>query len=277
MDGPCNRVGECLPRSHPAELTRRIATCGWLFPIGSLLVCLGAFAAFTAEPTYEGQAASRWLDNMDAAPNGMQETIKVFKSMGRDAVPFLIKTLGRKPSKVGEAVDDLLYKSQLVAHVPEEMAKALPSAMRVGDRRSRAAFLIGEIGPEAAETIPTLMAILTDQNEDWRLEAEVRDALLAMGEKLSAQVPVFISFLKSDDRQTRGFGIRLLGSVGPKAHDAVPLLQGLANAPDQWVSLSAAEALWNIARQTNIVVSLSSRRIGSKHQLCWLFANMCSK
>jgi len=260
MDGRCNRLGESLPRSLPARSTTR----RWLFPISSLLLCLWPFAALAAEPTYEGQSASHWLDHMDVAPNGMQETIKAFKSMGRDAVPFLIKTLGRKPSKVGEAVDDLLYKRQLVAHVPEEMAKALPSAMRVGDRRGRAAFLIGEIGPEAEEAIPALMAILTDQSEGWRLEAEVRDALLAMGEKLSTQVPVLISFLESDDRETRGFGIRLLGSVGPKARDAVPALQGLANAPDQRVSLSAAQALWNIARQTNIVVAIYARSLQSK-------------
>jgi hypothetical protein len=158
-----------------------------------LVAGLLGLAARAAEPAYEGKPASFWLDHMYAQPNGMSETIRAFKAMGSNAVPFLIKTLERKPSKLGEVVDQKLYEDDLERHLPKCVARALPSAMRVEDRREHAAFLIGQIGPDAAAAIPALMAVLTDQIEGWRIEAEVRGALLAMGEKLADQVPQFIT------------------------------------------------------------------------------------
>jgi HEAT repeat protein len=95
------------------------------------------------------------------------------------------------------------------------------------------------------------MIVLTNQNEGWRVVAECRGALLNMGGKLGGQVPIFITFLKSGDRNMQEFGAVLLSRTGPKARAAVPALLALAEGHDYWVSLSVASALWNIDRQTN--------------------------
>lgn len=256
MDGRGAKDRESALGSVPAGLPTSSPSRERSFPFILLFTGLLSFAAGAAEPMHEGQAASFWLDHIYTPPNGMMQTIKAFKGMGSNAVPFLVKTLERKPSKLGEFADDKLYKDGLNDHVPKSLVKALPSAMRVEDRREHAAFLIGQIGPDAAAAIPALMRVLTDQTEGWRIEGEVRGALLAMGEKLSGQVPEFITYLKSNDRETRQLGAVLLASVGPKAQAAVPALLKAAESRDGWVSLSVARALWNIGRQTNVAVGI---------------------
>ncbi len=208
-------------------MSLRTQNC-WLL---SVLFALVSSVAWAEEATYEGKPGSFWLDHI-SSPNGMQETIKAFKAMGSNAVPFLIKILEQRPSKLGEMIDDKLYKDDLVRHVPKEVVKALPSAMRTEDQREHAAFVIGQIGPEAETAIPALMAILSDPNEGWRIVVESRTALLAMGDKLAGQVPQFIRYLKNDDRDTRQLGAVLLASTGPKARAAVPTLLGLAEGRD---------------------------------------------
>lgn len=217
------------------------------------MAALGSFGVAATEPTYDGKPTSFWLNNV-RSPNGMQETIKAFKAMGSNAVPFLIATLARKPSKLGEAVDDKLYKDDVARYVPKGVVNALPSAMRTEDRRENAAFLLGEIGPDAEAAIPALMTVLNDPTEGWRIIANTRGALLAMGEKLAGQVPQFIAYLESDDSRTRQLGAVLLASTGPKARSAVPALLRLAESQDYWASLDVARALWNIAQQTNVAV-----------------------
>jgi len=84
-----------------------------------------------------------------------------------------------------------------------------------------------------------------------------------MGEKLAGQVPEFITYLKSDDRETRQLGAVLLAAVGPKAKAAVPGLLEAAESRDSWVSLSVARALWSIDRQTNAAVRVYTSSLQS--------------
>src|SRR5258708_4552165 len=154
----------------------------------------------------------------------MSECISACKAMGSNAVTCMIETLQQKPSKLGKVVDDKLYKDGLARHVPEPVVNALPSAMRDDRRREGAAFLISEIGPDAAAAIPTLMSIFTDPSEGWRLENEVRGALSSMGERLAILLPNFIQWLNNEDRAIREIGIHFLSCVGPKANVAVPRL-----------------------------------------------------
>jgi HEAT repeat protein len=248
-----------VPVKAPGNNPRRKCLFSLIVSLAGLL----SFAARAANPTYEGKPASFWLDHIYARPDGMRETIQAFKAMGTNAVPFLIKTLERKPSKLSELVDDQLYKDDLARHVPKDVVRILPSAMRVEGRREHAAFLIKEIGPDAAAAIPVLMAILNDQTEGWRIVSEVRGALLAMGEKLSGHVPEFIAYLKSDDRETRQLGALLLASTGPKAQTAVPALLEAAESREWGVSHCVAQALWKIDHQTNVAVGIYTNSLQS--------------
>ncbi len=140
---------------------------GWV-----LLVLTGLTTTLAAEATYQGKPASFWLDcwstNTAAAD-------AAFKAMGSNAVPFLIKTLERKPSKLGEFVDKQVadYYLKHLREVPSEVRRCLPSAYRVEDRRELAAFFLGRLGPAAEAAIPALFRVYTDTNVAWRLEGEV--------------------------------------------------------------------------------------------------------
>jgi len=157
----------------------------WSLGIVLALASLGhtvESAAFAADPTYGGKPASFWLDcwstNTAAAS-------AAFTVMGTNAVPFLIETLERKPSKLGEFVDKQIadYDLKHPRGVPNQLRTALPSAYRVEARRQLAAFFLSELGPAAEAAIPALFRIYTDTNEGWRIEHEVSRALAAMGEK----------------------------------------------------------------------------------------------
>ena len=102
-------------------------------------------------PSHRGKPASYWLEQIDSSNViGTKETIEAFKAMGSNAVPFLVETLRRKPSKLGEIVDEKLADYSVRHSVPEGLVKALPSAYRAEQRRENAAFLISQIGPDAA-------------------------------------------------------------------------------------------------------------------------------
>lgn len=163
------------------------------FVIGLFYCWFGLFGLGAAEPMYEGKSADYWLDHFFTEPNG-KETITAFQAMGSNSVPFLIEVLEGKPSVIGEAVDNALYKQELAHKVPQSVVKTLPSAMKTQERREHAAFLLEQIGPDAEAAIPALMTVLTNRSEGWRLVAECRGALIAMGEKLAGQVPTFIGF-----------------------------------------------------------------------------------
>jgi len=61
-----------------------------------------SFRLSTPEPIYQGQPASYWLDSWGT---NIEAVDAAFKAMGSNASPFLIKTLERKSSKLGEVVD----------------------------------------------------------------------------------------------------------------------------------------------------------------------------
>ena len=127
-----------------------------------ILVGGGGFCA-AAEPTYQGKSASFWLDSWDT---NMAGTDAAFRAMGTNAVPFLIQTLERKPSKLSEVLDkkSVDYSINHPGQIPENVRKIFPSAYRTEQRRETAAFLLGELGPLAEAAIPTLFRIY------WRQE-----------------------------------------------------------------------------------------------------------
>jgi len=231
---------------------------GQLSIIVVLTLIFGRSVCTSAQPTYQGKSASEWLDTWGTNTAGADAA---FKAMGTNAVPFLIDTLERKPSKLGEAAD-----KQLAGHpgsIPESVAHFLPSAFRVEDRRETAAFLLGELGPLAEAAIPTLFRIYCDTNEGWRLENEVSPALANMGEKGVVLVPDYLRWLKDKDPEVREAGASFLGTVGPKARVAVPELLKAAEGTNARLARTAALALWSIDRQTNVALRIHTKDLQS--------------
>jgi HEAT repeat protein len=181
--------------------------------------------------------------------------------MGTNAVPFLIETLERKPSKLGEAVDK--QRADHPGSIPESVAKVLPSAYRVEDRREMAAFFLGELGPLAEAAIPTLLRICCDTNENSRVQGQAWSALPKMGEKGAVLVPDYLRWLKGNDPELQETGASFLGSVGPKARVAIPELLKAAVGTNAGLARTAALALWSIDRQTNVALRIHTKDLQS--------------
>jgi HEAT repeat protein len=219
-----------------------------------LTACIAcADAAVGAAASYQGKPASYWLDEFDSPTNN---SIAAFKAMGSNAVPFLIKVLETKSSKLGEIADTA--RSKYSQQIPPIVEKSMPSAYRMQARREEAAYLIEQIGPEAEAAIPTLLKVFTDQTEDSRVSQGARSALMAMGEKAATLVPIYLSWLKNTNVDVQIEGAVFLGSVGPKAKSAVPELLQAADSNDLQLRWSAAWALWRIDRHTNVALRVFS-------------------
>jgi len=181
--------------------------------------------------------------------------------MGTNALPFLIETLERKPSKLAEAAD-----KQRAAHpesIPEIINKILPAAYPVEIRRDTAAFLLGELGPLAEAAIPTLFRICCDTNENDRVQGQAWRALAKMGEKGAVLVPDYLRWLKGNDPELQETGAAFLGTVGPKARVAMPELLKAADGTNKSLARAAALALWSIDRRTNVALRILTRGLQS--------------
>jgi hypothetical protein len=252
-------VSERHSRTNPR---RRLTSTLWPVALAVSVAILFSFcSAPDRGPSYHAKPADYWLEHSEHTIDDFKESIQAFQALGSNAVPFLLRCLERRPSRLGEIFDDkiapTIWKFSLTHEIPFGLAEArFPSAERVRNRREMAAFLLGEIGPEAQEAIPTLLRIYSDDNDDWpKGKYELWGALSHMkgAPILAHYIPQFIEQLKSDDFSTRVDGADFLELVGPPAKSAVPLLLTLAQNSSS-NSFSFARALWSIDRRTNAVL-----------------------
>lgn len=225
-----------------------------------VIVSIAALAAWDRrELSYQGKPASCWLDHFSSPREGTNLSLLAFQAMGSNAVPYLVRVLETKPSALGKKLDAELHGSSgRGQNLPERIKHHLPSAMRTEGRRENAALVVSELGPVAEAAIPTLIRIMEDPSEDRRVAGEARGALFSMGEKLASQTPRFMGYLKHGDIEARELGASYLGSIGPKAKPAIPLLLEAVDGANGSVRWAAAQALWRIDRQTNVALRVFS-------------------
>ncbi|MCW5554094.1 MAG: HEAT repeat domain-containing protein [Verrucomicrobiae bacterium] len=206
------------------------------------------------EPAYRGKPASYWFERSIKESGLNPEATVAIEAMGSNAVPFLVKILERKPSKLAEFGDEAVSRLGDKPRLQKLARETLPSAYEIATRRELAAFLISRIGANAGVAIPALVKIFEDPTEGWRLHQEVYGALVSMGEKGAPMVPKYMTYLKSDRADARETGAALLASVGPQAQAAIPWLLDAVKDTDEQLRWTAAWALWRIDRQTNVAL-----------------------
>jgi hypothetical protein len=110
------------------------------------------------EPVYQGKSANYWMNYDYRGPNPDLKFREVWKGLGSNAVPFLVKALDRR-----DAYRPITYRS-LWRALPPRLRRVLPTPSPPANIiRSRAASALGEIG-EASR--PAISAILHTMKTD---------------------------------------------------------------------------------------------------------------
>jgi HEAT repeat protein len=114
--------------------------------------------------------------------------------------------------------------------------------------RAFAAWAIGEIGPEAAATVPVLTKLLEDDNDSVQTAAAF--ALGRMGPKAASAVPALAATLTSG--KWSGETVEALGRIGPAARSAMPAL--IALSKKGYPGLTIGEAMWLVGGRADLAV-----------------------
>jgi HEAT repeats len=114
--------------------------------------------------------------------------------------------------------------------------------------RMQAAFALGKVGPAKA-VVPILAEALKDE-ASW-VRQSVASTLGKMGGDAEMAVPALIAALGDPFSLVRSAAAGALGSVAQKAKAAIPTLWEMVKKGDGGDRISAATALWRIARSND--------------------------
>lgn len=213
---------ELLPQWYSGGVER--LWCGVLCACVSVTMpCVEVtWAGSREERTQESVVLDEWLNKLKTGtPEVREAAALVIGRMGSKAavaVPVLCHALRDKDPVVRERVAIALGKIRSKVAVP-----ALISVVtdRYYEDPRYAIWALGRIGPEAKAAVPALLkAYLHDKNT--AVSSDAGDALLRIGDCI---VPDLVRVLDEDDEWVEGYyAAVLLGSLGPKAKDAVPAL-----------------------------------------------------
>ncbi|MDY0165377.1 MAG: HEAT repeat domain-containing protein [Thermoguttaceae bacterium] len=130
-------------------------------------------------------------------------------------------------------------------------------------QRWHAVYALGQAGPAAADAVEPLMTILANLGGHEYVRGTAAWALGRIGPQAEQAVPLLIETLGSAHISVRRNSPLALAQIGPPAATpAVPQLVGLLNDPDPEVRVSAAVALWHIARHERAIPSLEAMLAG---------------
>lgn len=152
-------------------------------------------------------------------------------------VPAMTRILEEGPAELRNDALDVL------GNVGEPAVPALIVALRQNDVRTRAAMLLGRLGPSAKAAAGALTEVAAKGDSSVRREAFL--ALGAIGPDARAAVPAATKALHDPDVNVRYSACFALGKMDDAAMDAKPVLQRELDGTDPFLSLAAA---WALAR-----------------------------
>jgi hypothetical protein len=240
------------------------AACVGAIGVLVLLWLIGASPHKRQELTYRGEPISKWFFQAPApwgASAGDPETDReAFRAMGRQAVPFLTHRLEGDPPPTG---------------IRAVVRALLPAARQGGPQKStwqiRAAYLLGEIGPEAkiAESnlvkaattfspvrYPARLALVKIRQEqpeqviaalksatNWMAWVDNAIVLGQFHARAEAAVPILLAALQDPNITVQGHALSALGQIGRRADQCVPAIQPFLASPDSSLRQKAIASL----------------------------------
>ncbi len=132
-----------------------------------------------------------------------------------------------------------------VAGLGPAMVPQLVGALRFESLRPRVAFLLGEMGPDAAPAVEALIELVDDSNRRTRHEALM--SLAKIGPAARSAVPTLVETLRQCNERCQYGAAYALGRIGLDAEAAKPALLDAAQGDDDTLALLSAWALAQIA------------------------------
>jgi HEAT repeat protein len=211
-----------------------------------------------AEPMYDGQPLSFWLNECDftssRSPTPLTEEAKIaLAAIGTNAIPFLLARIRQADGNVDSGTIGAfgVLGSTARAAIPElarfatnraEHSSAPPpgsnSIVVVG---SGPMLALGRIGPEA---LPILVDIATNAVEPGRRLGAVQ-AIGSMGTNAASALPVLVSAANDDCEFVAWESVRALGIIGPAEPAVVAPLSRLSQSTNRVLRGQALMALGN--------------------------------
>jgi hypothetical protein len=271
--------------------------------LASLAAIWILFDTLNSEPRYQGKTLTAWLDQYGYSHRSndhdlAQQAETAIHHFGTNLIPTYLKMLSTHPSAV---------KMKLLARIPPIWLKRLrlPSTLdyrlKLGSVRTRGAYGLVVLGPEARPAVPSLITLLTDKEDEvralsvftlYRLGPVARDALpsvikclndpddlvridaiMALGtihEDPDSVVPILIDIVnqtRNSSQSVREYSaIRALGDFKDKAASAVPTLVKSLGDPDASVRGAAILALGSIHARPDLVVPALTARVAPEQQ-----------
>ena len=145
--------------------------------------------------------------------------------------------------------------------------------------RTRTVETLGNIGPPARGALPALTKLL-DDSDDPSLRLKVAQALWRIDRGSLTEVTATLAQLvRHTDPHIRVEAAKSLGTIGTQAQYAVPALKEMMADADPSISLPAAQALWNITGDVDLVLPIAILGVkgpgcGTSKQAARLLINM---
>lgn len=222
---------------------RRAANRIALLKVGSAILLLGVTVFVlvalwkSAEPSYQGQSLSRWLEQYHSAlgtGTPSVEAEEAIRQIGTNALPTLIRMIRARDSWLQETLMKWMSKQKFV-----KFGLTPASKLRF---QAQAGYQV--LGAAAKAQVPQLIKILTNDSI-----AQVRQctasALGGIGEEAKSAAPALLVTAKDQDDQVRNSSLWALSRIHS---DPKLVLPGLIAALDDSFSIARENAAIALGR-----------------------------
>ncbi len=180
------------------------------------------YAALRALAPY-GARASAALGSIEpllAHPDLHRTAAAVICEVGAPAFDLIVRLLASEDESVRDRALRRIAALGAAGEIPTARLVGLLSDPRAGRCAAQALGVLGDLGPQAAEAIPTLSALLADPSVGWNAAAVLR----TVG---NAAVPALAEALRTDSPEVRHRAAWALVGLGPAAAPAAERLVAL--------------------------------------------------
>jgi len=207
--------------------------------LGSVALVVIGFGLFGArEPVYQGRTLTSWLGDLRSGdPYITTNGVLAIRHMGTNAVPFLVRMLHAKDSKLKVSCINLMARQ-----------RRFKVTYRFDfERREDGLRGLGALGPDAKGAIPEITKLL-NTGPDRQMAAYT---LSRIGPEA---IPALNSALGSTNGSTRGHAAAFLGLQKGQGENVVPGLLKALKDPDFIVKSKAVRALSRFPEQADVIV-----------------------